>query len=198
MAIDPDRVERRPYDMRANGCKLKIKHDMKHRYFVALTIAQLCFGTSFAQSPSPSLSPTPGPPAATRSPSTAPDAAALTQLLKDFLDGASKNDPGVHERFWSEDLIYTSSSGKRIGKADILREVKDETSSDTAEQTTFTAEDIRIQQYGTTAIVAFRLVGTTVKNNKTEKNYYLNTGTFLKRDNLWQAVAWQATKQQSE
>ena len=166
---------------------------MNKRSLLTLTIAILCFDSALAQSPSPS--PSPNNANAIRSPSAAPDAAELTQLLKDFLAGASKNDPAVHERFWAENLIYTSSSGKRMGKADILRDVKNENSTNTdPEQTTFTAEDIRIQQYDTTAIVAFRLVGTTVKDNKTEKTYYLNTGTFLKRDNLWQVVAWQATK----
>ena len=61
------------------------------------------------------------------------------------------------------------------------------------ETTVFSAEDIRIQQYGDTAIVAFRLVGTTDKAGKQTVNNYLNTGTFLKRDGKWRAVAWQAT-----
>lgn len=167
---------------------------MNFRFILILTIALLCSGNALAQSPSPSS--TPNNSSAIQSPSAAPDAAELTQLLKDFLDGASKNDPAVHERFWADDLIYTSSSGKRMGKADILRDVKNDNTTDTeSEPTTFTAENIRIQQYDTTAIVAFRLVGTTIKGNKAEKNYYLNTGTFLKRDNRWQVVAWQATKE---
>ena len=61
------------------------------------------------------------------------------------------------------------------------------------ETTIFTAEDVRIQQYGDTAVVAFRLVGTTDKDGKKTTNNYLNTGTFLKRDGKWQVVAWQAT-----
>lgn len=126
---------------------------------------------------------------------TAPDAPELTKLLQDFLVGASRNDAAMHERFWADDLIYTASAGRRIGKADILKEVRAETPTDAGdEKTVFTAEDIRIQQYGETAIVAFRLVGTTDKKGKKEVTNYLNTGTFLKRDGKWQAVAWQATK----
>jgi hypothetical protein len=137
---------------------------------------------------------------ATTSPSqSAPDATELTQLLKQFLDGAGRNDIAIHERFWAEDLIYTASAGRRIGKADIIREVRAEPHPKAGEQeTVYTAEDIRIQQYGTTAIVAFRLVGTTKKGNKTEVANYLNTGTFLKREGKWQAVAWQATKMPAE
>ena len=54
----------------------------------------------------------------------APDAAALKGLLNEFLAGAGRNDAAVHERFWAEDLIYTGSSGRRVGKADILRDVR--------------------------------------------------------------------------
>jgi hypothetical protein len=32
----------------------------------------------------------------------------------------------MHERFWADDLIYTASAGRRLGKADILREVREE------------------------------------------------------------------------
>jgi ketosteroid isomerase-like protein len=125
---------------------------------------------------------------------TAPDAPELTKLLKDFLAGASRNDAAIHEGFWADDLIYTASAGRRIGKADIMKEVRGEGPPKPGDEATvFSAEDMRIQQYGDTAIVAFRLVGTTDKDgNKTVKNY-LNTGTFLKRNGKWQAVAWQAT-----
>src|SRR5438309_7538318 len=126
---------------------------------------------------------------------TAPDSSEITRLLKDFLAGASRNEAAMHDRFWAEDLIYTGSSGRRIGKADIMRDQrsspapKSETSA-----TIYTAEDIRIQQYGNTAVVAFRLVGATQREGKTEIANYLNSGTFLKRNGKWQVVNWQATR----
>ena len=124
----------------------------------------------------------------------APDAPELTKLLQDFLAGAGRNDVAMHERFWADDLIYTASAGRRIGKVDIMKEVREEGPPKPGDETTvFSAEDIRIQQYGNTAIVAFRLVGTTDKAGKKTVKNYLNTGTFLKRDGKWQAVAWQAT-----
>ena len=126
---------------------------------------------------------------------TAPDAVELTRLLQDFLAGAGRNDAAIHERFWADDLIYTASAGRRLAKADILREVREDGPPKPGEETTtFSAEDIRIQQYGDTAIVAFRLVATTDNNGKKTVNNYLNTGTFLRRNGQWQAVAWQATK----
>ena len=155
---------------------------MKLKWFVALLFALFVSFSVFAQTSPPS-------------PSAAPEAAELTKLLNDFLAGASRNDPAAHERFWADDLIYTGSSGRRVSKADILREVHAETSSPKpAEDTTYHAEDIHIQQYGTTAVVAFRLVGVTKKGDTTETQNYLNSGTFLKRDGKWQVVNWQATK----
>jgi ketosteroid isomerase-like protein len=125
---------------------------------------------------------------------TAPAGAELTTLLKDFLAGAGRNDVAMHERFWADDLIYTASAGRRIGKADILREVRAEPSATPAnESTVYSAEDIRIQQYGDTAIVAFRLVAATDKKGTRTVTNYLNTGTFLKRNGQWQVVSWQAT-----
>lgn len=126
----------------------------------------------------------------------APAAAELTQLLRDFLAGAG-SDAAVHERFWADDLIYTGSSGRRVGKADILKDVKSAPPPKPDDpKVMFDAEEIRIQQYGDTAIVAFRLVQRVEKDGKVEINKFLNTGTFLKRNRKWQVVAWQATKLQ--
>ena len=127
---------------------------------------------------------------------TAPDAAELTKLLHDFLAGAGKNDIAMHDRFWAEELVYTSALGRRKGKADIMRELRAESAATPKPEegtTVYTAEEIRIQQYGDTAIVAFRLVATTDKSGTKTVANYLNTGTFLKRNGKWQAIAWQAT-----
>src|SRR5262245_7257966 len=83
---------------------------------------------------------------------TAPDAAELTKLLNDFLAGASRNDPAVHERFWADDLIYTRSAGRRTNKTEIMQGLRNEPApKPTDPKTVYTAEDIRIQQYGDTA-----------------------------------------------
>ena len=130
---------------------------------------------------------------------TAPDATELTRLLNEFLAGASRNDAAMHDRFWAEDVIYTGSAGRRRGKADIMHDVRSAPAPKPGDPTTvFTAEDIRIQQYGNTGIVAFRLVATTQKNGTTEVMNYLNSGTFLKRKGKWQVVNWQSTRMPRE
>lgn len=126
---------------------------------------------------------------------TAPDAAELTRLLNDFLAGAGRNDPAVHDRFWADDLIYTRSAGVRTNKDEIMKGLRSApTRKEGDPVTVYTAEDVRIQQYGNAAVVAFRLVSTTTKADGTKTvGNNLNTGTFVKRNGKWQVVAWQST-----
>ncbi len=129
-------------------------------------------------------------------PPAAPDAAELTRLLREFLAGASRNDAAAHDRFWSDDLVYTGSSGlRRVGKKEVLEGVRSAPAPKPGDPTTtYGAEDVRVRQFGDTAVVDFRLTGTTERAGRTEVASYLNTGTFLKRDGTWKVVAWQATK----
>src|SRR5689334_8626900 len=126
---------------------------------------------------------------------TAPDAAQLTKLLNDFLAGASRNDPAIHERFWADDLIYTRSAGRRVNKAEVMHDVRSTPApKPTDPKTVYTAADIRIQQYGDTAVVAFRLVATTDNGGTKYVANLLNSGTFVKRAGKWQVVNWQSTR----
>lgn len=127
------------------------------------------------------------------SPALAGDAEDLTRMLHDFLAGVTEAE--THDRFWAEDLIYTSSNGSRTTKANIMQgfDERDDTVPD-APGPVFSAEDIQIRVYDDMAIVAFRLVGTPPENaDELGQQNYFNTGTFLKRDGRWQVVAWQAT-----
>ena len=123
------------------------------------------------------------------------DSGELNRLLNEFLAGAGRNDAAVHDRFWAEDLIYTRGAGQRVGKADIMKGVRSAPAPKPEDpKTVYTAEEVRIQQYGSTAVVAFRLVGTTENGGKVSVSRFFNTGTFVKRKGKWQAAAWQATR----
>lgn len=125
---------------------------------------------------------------------SAPAEEELTQLLRDFLEGASINDHEMHDRFWAEDLIYTSSSGVRRDKEQTMEGVRSSPEITLEEATTvYTAEEIQVQQYGDIAVVAFRLVATSDTEEGTEISEYLNSGTFVLRDGQWKVVNWQAT-----
>ncbi len=116
----------------------------------------------------------------------------ITSLLNSFLAGV--NDKEVHNNFWAEDLVYTSSSGKRFGKSTIMKRFDsspEKQDSDEA-QPRYSAEDIHITPYDHMAVLTFKLMMYSGDKNEAEKTYY-NTGTLIKRDNRWQVVAWQAT-----
>ena len=126
--------------------------------------------------------------------SYADDKQTLEQLLNDFLSGQTVEH---HERFWAEDLIYTSSSGARFDKAFIMQGMKqsqaeeDDTAADATPTVTYSATDVDIRVHDDMAIVAFKLVAT--QGTEVVQTYW-NTGTFAKRAIGWQAIAWQATK----
>lgn len=126
---------------------------------------------------------------------SAPDSSEIVGLLHKFLRGVSNNDASVHEWFWADDLMYTRSAGVRTTKAEILRDVRSAPPRQAGEPTTaYAARDIRVRQYGATAVVSFRLVGETITDSVAHTLNYFNTGTFLERAGKWEVVAWQATK----
>jgi len=118
------------------------------------------------------------------------DDGELTTMLHKFLGSSDKKQS--HVDFWADDLVYTSSTGSRFGKVDILSgfEGSDEEETE-GPSMAYTGEDVKVQLFGTTAIVTFQLVGT--PDDGSEVKNYFNTGTFLKRGGEWKAVAWQAT-----
>lgn len=125
-----------------------------------------------------------------RAPAT-DDQATLATLLDEFLAGASRADADIHERFWHDDLVYTSSAGLRTDKASIVGGMRGAENSEPP-TVVYAAEQVDIRLYDDVAIVAFELVGTPA-DSETPARRYLNTGTFLKSNNEWRAIAWQAT-----
>jgi len=112
-------------------------------------------------------------------------------LLHEFLADASVE--SAHQRFWADDLVYTSSSGTRTTKPEIMASFEDVGEEGEGESgPVYSAEDVQLQQYDDVIVVAFKLVATPGENSPAD--YYFNTGTFLKRDGEWRVVAWQATK----
>lgn len=125
------------------------------------------------------------------SPASAGDREQLEKLLDSFLAGAA-GDAAVHRRFWADDLVYTSSSGKRFGKDLIMQGL--EKAQDQPPTASYSAEEVDIRLLGDTAVVAFKLVGKDWAGGETVISHYYNTGTFVKRNGEWRALAWQATK----
>ena len=122
------------------------------------------------------------------------DESDLMAMLDEFLAHAGES--SAHEKFWAEDLVYTSSRGTRTNKPEIMASFEDpEGAAERAAGPAYTGEDVDIRLYGDMAVIAFKLVGTPDADAEDATvQYYFNTGTFLKRDGVWKVVAWHATK----
>ena len=119
--------------------------------------------------------------------------AAITKSLNDFL--TFNSDAAQHDRFWADDLVYTSSAGLVKTKAEIMKGFADATNPGAAKaesRSTYSAEDVLVRVYGDTAALTFRLVA---KNVDGTVATYRNSGTLLHRQGKWQVVTWQATKE---
>ncbi len=119
----------------------------------------------------------------------------ISEMLTTFLTPAVNNSSAGHERFWADDLVYTSSTGKVMSKADILKSFPEDTKPKTEQKpedrAVFTAEDVLVRPYGDTAALTFRLVE---RDADGKISYFRNSGTFLLRNGKWQAITWQATR----
>lgn len=118
----------------------------------------------------------------------AADTERLVALLHEFMAGASLNDAGVHERFWDDELVYTSSAGARFGKAEILAGLA---GGGEAAGPVYAAEEIDVRLHGSIAVVTFLLVA---RHADDRREHFYNTGVFRLRDGEWRAVTWQATR----
>jgi hypothetical protein len=121
------------------------------------------------------------------------DKQVLSELLNEFLEGASYSDPEIHDRFWADDLIYTGSAGNRTTKPEMMSGMPETADYDEEPEVKYHGEEVQINLYGNTAVVAFKLVAVD-QSSLAERMEYYNTGTFIKRSGEWKAVAWQATR----
>lgn len=119
----------------------------------------------------------------------ADEQAELERTLHAFL--AAADERAVHESFWADDLIYTSSSGERFGKADILAGFEEPAPEDASPAPDYSAEEVNLRMLGDLAVVTFRLVA---EQDGQRIGEYFNTGVFRSEDGDWQAFTWQATR----
>lgn len=119
----------------------------------------------------------------------------VTTLLKDFL--ANVKEPAMHEKFWANDVVYVSSTGKLRTKQQIVNSVRTEAAEPASPSTSFAAEDITVRAYGTVAVVNFTLVAhegpPSGPRHEGETRHFRNSGVFRRGPQGWQVVSWQST-----
>ena len=124
--------------------------------------------------------------------------AEITALLTSFLSPEQNSTRAAHERFWADELVYTSSAGEVTNKAEILKSFDEVPRAGTAKESeaepVYSAEDILVRSYGERgemAALTFRLVARAADGTIQS---YRSSGTLLRRGGQWQAITWQATK----
>jgi hypothetical protein len=132
---------------------------------------------------------------AQRSGSPTPDqtTAEITKSLNDFL--TFNSDPAQHDRWWADDLVYTTSAGLVKTKPMIMQAFAAAAKPGAPKpepRANYSAEDVLVRLYGDTAALTFRLVA---KNADGSVATFRNSGTLLHRDGKWQVITWQATKE---
>ena len=120
----------------------------------------------------------------------------IAALLTEFL--AKVDDPGMHDRFWADDLVYVSAKGEVKTKAAILASMRAGETPGARDQkpdepkATFSAEEVRVRALAAdVAVLNFRLV----QHAGEKTNHFRNSGTFVRRKGKWQALSWQATRE---
>ena len=119
----------------------------------------------------------------------------IRELLSDFL--THNSDPARHEKFWADDVVYTSAMGVVRTKPEIMANVRQTATKLSqpplaeAAPPVYTAEDINIRPYNGFAALTFRLVAQKADGTT---DTYRNSGTLIFRDGRWQVITWQATK----
>ena len=130
----------------------------------------------------------------TKSASPEQTKAAIAKSLNDFL--TVNSDPAQHDRWWADDLVYTTSAGLVKTKPMIMQAFADAAKAaptKSAEpRAAYSAEDVLIRLYGDTAALTFRLVA---HNADGTIATFRNSGTLLHRSGKWQVITWQATKE---
>jgi ketosteroid isomerase-like protein len=117
-------------------------------------------------------------------------------MLRDFLAAVAHGDKKVFEKFFADDVIYTSSTGVMMDKSEVMRTIG--AHAENGSKATYRAEDITVHPYESTVVVNFRMVMDDENDGQCQTAYFRNTGTFLKRNGEWQVVAWHATSASPE
>lgn len=121
--------------------------------------------------------------------SEAAASAEILALLDHFLEGAARSDAAIHEAFWHEKLVYTSSSGTRFGKPELMTGLQP-LPAEEVPAIRYRAEDAEVRFFAETALLHFTLVA----EEEAGTLRFLNSGVLIRADDRWQVVNWQATR----
>lgn len=118
------------------------------------------------------------------------DVQEIVQTEKRRFEAMVNGDLAALERILADDLQYTHSNGVFDSKTSFLGTLK----SGELQYQGVTPEDLRARVYGSTAVVTgASLMNVRVRGQQASFRVRF-TDVYVKRDDRWQMVAWQATR----
>ena len=94
------------------------------------------------------------------------------------------------EEILSDDLVYTHSTARQETKAEFIAAL----SSGRTKYQSINREDVKVQEYGETAVVTGHAKFHVNANGNDVRFQVKFTDVYVKREEKWQMVAWQSTK----
>ena len=116
--------------------------------------------------------------------------AEVRKAETDRFNAFLKGDAAALEKLLSPDLIYTHGDGRVVDKATFIAELK----TGDFKYVSIDAEEPKVRIFGDTAIVTSRAGMQVINKGAPAKIRIVYTNVHLRRNGLWQMVAWQATR----
>jgi ketosteroid isomerase-like protein len=111
---------------------------------------------------------------------------AVLKLEDQWTEALVKADTAFLERLYTDDIVYTHTNGMVNNKAQVIEGIK----AGKAKYLSVERSDLKLQDYGDTAIVTFRAV---IKvNTVTLPSRMIHV--FVKRKGEWRMAAYQSTR----
>ena len=106
------------------------------------------------------------------------------------IEAMIKQDTQALDEILADDLSYTHSTARVETKAEFISSL----SSGRTKYQSIERDDVKVRQYGNTAVVTGRAKFHVNANGQDIKFQVRFTDVYAKRDDVWRMVAWQSTK----
>ena len=106
------------------------------------------------------------------------------------IEAMTKGNTQALDEILADDLIYTHSTARVETKAEFIAAL----TSDRTQYQSIDRDDVKVRQYGDTAVVTGHAKFHLNANGNDIKFQVRFTDVYIKQDNAWRMVAWQSTR----
>jgi uncharacterized protein DUF4440 len=106
----------------------------------------------------------------------------LIRLNQELVDALARGDKSVANRIYADNFVRITVQGGVLTKAQVLDSLK---APDANVKISYESKDIKVFDYGTTAILVYLSIRHTDNKGERSDFFYRVTDTFIKRDGHW-------------